>query len=128
MEKARQAVIRVRRLGSASMLVLDLIQKNKVEGVQAVALYGAQLKWCRQKGLCKNNQKQANRKGRTTTGMLQYASIGVVVWKAGLQPVVSVLNKWQRRYSLKLLAAPQTEHTRDILPVSLREGEEQAHT
>lgn len=57
--------------------------------------------------------------------MLWCAPMGVVVQDAELLPVVTLLNSRQRRYSLGLLAAPNTQPVRDILPLTLREGKVQ---
>lgn len=59
------------------------------------------------------------------TGMLQFATMELMVWETCLRPTVSVLNNRQRRYGLRHLGASRTQPTRDILPVTLKEGEEQ---
>lgn len=64
--------------------------------------------------------------GRVVTGMMLSAPVGVVIHEAGLQPPLSVLNNRQSRYGYRLLAAPVTLSAYNILPVSLREGDEQA--
>lgn len=58
--------------------------------------------------------------------MFQTALKVAVVRGAGLRPPVSLVNNRQRRYRYKLLAAPISQPTRDILLVTLCTGEEQA--
>lgn len=57
--------------------------------------------------------------------MFRTAPRVAAVSEAGLWPAVLLLNNSQLRYSYVLLAVPQSQSTRDILPVMLREGEEQ---
>lgn len=49
-----------------------------------------------------------------------------MVPEAGLRLPVSLLNNWQRRYAIRLLAAPITQLTRGILLVTLCQGDEEA--
>lgn len=70
----------------------------------------------------------ANRQGRVIIGTLQSSLVGVVVREADLRPALSVLNNRQWRYGLRLLAAPKTQSTRDILPLILQEGKEQSQS
>lgn len=58
------------------------------------------------------------------TGMLWSTPMKVVLREAGLMPVVSLRNNRQWRYDIRLLTAQVTQPVRDILPVTLREGEE----
>lgn len=67
-----------------------------------------------------------NRQGRATTGTFTSAQAGIVVRDEGLRPAISLVNKKQHRYRFRLLAGPRSQLTRDILPVPLREREDQA--
>lgn len=60
--------------------------------------------------------------------MLRSTPTGVIVRDAGLHSAVSLLNTRQRSYELQLIAASKTEPARDILPVTQRDGEEQAQS
>lgn len=55
--------------------------------------------------------------------MLQSASVEAVVWEAGLETVVLLLNNRQQRYALGLLTAPKPQPTREIMSVTLQERE-----
>lgn len=79
----------------------------------------------RQKRWCEGYQRLVNRQGRTITVMLQCVPVEVVVQEAGLRPAVLLLNNRQWRYILRFLAAPKTHPARDILPVTIRDGEDQ---
>lgn len=57
--------------------------------------------------------------------MFRSTPTGLVTREAGLKPAVSLLNNRQRWYGYRQLAAPITQPTSDILPVILREGDEQ---
>lgn len=48
--------------------------------------------------------------------------------EAVLKAALSLLNNRLRRYDYRLLAAPQLQPKRDILPVTLREGEKQTQS
>lgn len=58
--------------------------------------------------------------------MMLSAPVGVVTREAVLQPTLSLLNNRQYRYEYRLLVASVTQHARDILHASLREGKGQA--
>lgn len=51
-----------------------------------------------------------------------------VVGEAGLRPELSLLNNQQSRYEYRLLVTPASQLTRDILPITIRDGAEQAQT
>lgn len=89
---------------------------------QAVTVYNCEL-WLRGQTLyCYDYQKLVNTQGKTIKGMFRSASERIVVMGARLRPAVSLLNNRQRRYEYRLLVAPRTQPTREILPVKLREG------
>lgn len=56
------------------------------------------------------------------------APMVVVVREAELRPALFLLNNRQRRYQYRLLAATELQSTRDILPATLGEGDEQAQS
>lgn len=58
--------------------------------------------------------------------MSQSAPTGIVTGEAGLWLPLYLLNNRKRWYVYRFLAEPVTQPTHDILPVTLREGEEQA--
>lgn len=93
-----------------------------------MALYRPELWWHGQKESSEKYQKLVNRQGRAVTGMFQTTPRVSVVRYAGLRPAVSLLNKRQRRYRQRILAAQRSQTTRDILPVTLPEGEKQAQS
>lgn len=94
--------------------------------VQAVARYGANIWWQGQRGWCEEYQRLVNRQGRAIRDMFPSAPEGVVIREAGHRLTISLLNNKQQKYELRLLTAPITQPTRDILPVTVWEGEEQA--
>lgn len=58
--------------------------------------------------------------------MFRLAPTGIATCKAGLWPALSLLNNRHRQYRYQLLVALVTLMTGDILPVTQREGNEQA--
>lgn len=60
--------------------------------------------------------------------MFESAPARIVVRESGMRSAVSLLNNRQRMYGYCLLAAPRIQPIRDILPVTLREGEDQAQS
>lgn len=91
-----------------------------------MALYGAEIWSHSYKGCCGEYQKLVNIHERTFTRIFQSAPKVVVVPEAGLKPEISQLNNRQRQYGYRLLAALRSQPTRDILPITLHLGEEQA--
>lgn len=67
-----------------------------------------------------------NKQGWAITGMFPSAPKVGVVREAELHPVLPLLKNSQRRYGYSLLAASPSQHTVDIVPVTMCEGEEQA--
>lgn len=59
-------------------------------------------------------------------GILQFAPVRGVVLEGGLHPTIYLLNNRQQLYGLRLFLALRTQPTRNILPVTLQEGMEQA--
>lgn len=122
-QKARRAEARLRSIVSKKGLSPGLVRRIQIAAVQAVALYGAELWWRNQKTWEQEYQKLVNRQSRTVTGMFRDAPTGVLVKEAGLQPAKSLLNNRQRRYAQKLLALPNDNTLRSILPETLRDGD-----
>lgn len=128
LEKARREEDGVGRLAATRVLAPGLVGQIQVAVVQAVVLYGAEICWNCQKGWCEEYQKLLNRQCRAITGMIRSAPVVVVTRETVLRPALSLLNNKQRRYGLRLLAEPVIQHARNILPASLREGNEQAQS
>ncbi len=92
--------------------------------VQSIALYGAELWWRGQKNHKHTIQKLINRQGRAITSMYPSTLIHPLLSEAGLIPAQLVLDSRQKAYAYRLLTVPDCHPTKQILPISLREGDE----
>ncbi len=92
--------------------------------VQSIALYGAELWWRGQKNHEHIIQKLINRQGRAITGIYPSTPIHPLLSEAGLIPAQLVLDSRQKTYASWLLTVPNCHPTRQILPKSRREGDE----
>jgi hypothetical protein len=104
--KARKAEARVRTLVGKLGLTPADVRKIQVAAVQAVALYGAELWWDRQKEPEEDIQKLVNRQARAITGALPTTALGPLVKESGLRSAESLLNNRKRRFGLRLLNTP----------------------
>lgn len=93
-----------------------LVRKIEVSVVQRVALSQAKIWWNIRPSLCEKLQNPINRQSRVVAGMLRLAPTNIVTGEARVQPAPSQLNNRESRYKYKLLAASQTQPTRDISP------------
>lgn len=58
-------------------------------------------------------------------GMVQLATVGMIVGKVSLHLMLFLLNNRHRRYDRPLLERIRAQPTRNILPVTLRKRQEQ---
>ena len=123
LHKAKRAEARLRSIVGKQGLAPGLVRKVQIAAVQAVAFYGAELWWRDQKSWCSELQKLINRQGRSITGMMKSAPVGVTLRETGLKPAAVILNNRQRRYTERLLRLPKNNPAHKILPVSLRDGD-----
>ena len=64
-----------------------------------------------------------NRQARSITGMYSTTLIHPLLCEAGLVPASVLLDHRQRVYTHRLLCLPNSHPTKEILPISLREGD-----
>ena len=94
--------------------------------MQSVALYGAELWWKGHKHYQKDLRKLINRQARSITGMYQSSPIFPLMSESGLLPAHILLDFRQRPYAHRILSLPDSIPTKDILPIALRTGDENA--
>ncbi|KAL1978972.1 hypothetical protein VTN96DRAFT_7858 [Rasamsonia emersonii] len=126
LRKARMAEARVQSLCRQQGLPPGLVRKIQVAAVQAVALYGVELWWQGQKDRLAGIQQLVNRQARAITGMFRTTPIGPLVREAGLEPAETLLEARQLGYIIRLLGLPGDHPAKQILPVTLREGDQHA--
>ena len=64
-----------------------------------------------------------NQQARLITGMYSSTPIHPLLCEAGLIPASILLDYHQRRYTHRLLSLPDSHPTKEISPISLREGD-----
>lgn len=64
-----------------------------------------------------------NRQARSITGMYPSTLVHPLLCEVGLIPASILLGYRQRRYTYRLLSLPESHPTKEILRVSLREGD-----
>lgn len=69
-------------------------------------------------------QQMLNRQARSITGMYPSTPLHPLLCEASLVPASTLLNHRQRSYAYRLLSLPDQHPTKEILPVSLRVGDE----
>lgn len=69
-----------------------------------------------------------NKQGSAMTGIFWSAPTGIMVRYTGLRFAVSLLNTRQSRFRFRLLTVARSQPSRDILLVTLREGDDQAQS
>jgi len=104
--KARRAQSRVRSLMTKKGLSLEGCQRIQIAAVQAVALYGAELWWKKQKGKAQEVQKILNEQGRRVTGCFRTTPQGALMNDAGLRLANAIFNNWVRRYKMRQMMMP----------------------
>ena len=92
--------------------------------VQSIALYGSELWWKGQKKHEHTIQHLFNRQARAITGMYRSTTLHPLLCEAGIIPASTCLDYRQRLYAHRLLSFPEQHPAKDILPVSLRKGDE----
>ncbi|KAL2004773.1 hypothetical protein VTN00DRAFT_3301 [Thermoascus crustaceus] len=120
LRKARTAEARVQALCCRQGLPPGLVRRIQVAAVQAVALYGAELWWQGQKDRLTGIQQL--RQAQAVTGMFRTSPIGPLIREAGLEPAETLLEARQLGYTIRLLGLPNSYPTRQVLPVTFREG------
>lgn len=126
MKKAKAAEARIKGLSKTYGLCPGLVRRIQIAAAQSVAFYGAELWWKGQKNYQKDLQKLINRQARSITGMYQSSTISPLMSSLGLLPAYILLDSRQRVYAHRLLSLPDSIPTKDILPITLRTGDENA--
>ena len=121
--RARTAKVQIKGLTKAYGLVPGLVRRIQLSVVQSTALYGAELWWKGQKNHERTIQQIINRQARSITGMYSSTPIHPLLCEAGLVPASVLLDHRQRVYTHRLLCLPDSHPTKEILPISLREGD-----
>ena len=124
LQKARTAEIQIKGLTQTYGLAPALIRRIQIAVVQSIALYGAELWWRGQKNHETTIQKLFNRQGRAITGMYPSTPIHPLLSEAGLIPAKFLLDFRQKSYAYRLLTLPDYHPTKQILPISLRNRDE----
>jgi hypothetical protein len=104
--KPKQAEARVRSLVDKLRMTLPNVRRIKVAAVQAVALYGAELWWDRQKDPREDMQLLVNRQARAISGALPPTTLGPLTKQSGLRSEEPLFNNRTRRFGLRLLSTP----------------------
>lgn len=99
------------------------MRKTEIAAVQAIAFFGAEIWWHRQKIHQGELQKLLNKQARAITGMYRSTPIGSLMSESGLIPARIMLDYRQRKYAHRLLTLPDGHPTKDILPITLRAGD-----
>lgn len=68
-------------------------------------------------------QKLINRQARSITGMYQSTPISPLMSESGLPPAHVLLDFRQHAYAHRILSLPNSIPTKDILPITLQEGD-----
>ena len=123
-QRACTAEIQIKGLTRTYGLAPALIRRIQIVVVQSIALYGAELWWKRQKNNEHTLQKLVNRQGRAITGIYPSAPICPLLSEAGLIPAQLLLDARQKSYAYRLFTLPDCHPTKQILPISLKEGDE----
>ncbi len=111
--KARTAEIQIKGLTKTYGLVPSFVRRIQLLVVQSTALYGAELWWKRQKNHERIIQQMISRQAQSIMGM--YLST----------PIRSLLCDYcQRIYTCRLLRLPKMHPAKNILPISLRKGDQ----
>jgi ribonuclease HI len=126
LQKARNAEARIKALCRQQGLAAGLARRMQIAAVQSVALYGAELWWQGQKDRSQNIQRLVNRQARAITGMFSTTPVGPLIKEAALTPAEALLDDRQLRYTTRLLGLPRGQPTKQVLPVTLREGDRHA--
>jgi hypothetical protein len=64
-----------------------------------------------------------NRQAKTITEALKSTSIGPLLKKANITPVIPLLDNKQRRYAARALKLPRNHSVNNLLPPTLRYGD-----
>ena len=120
---AQVAEIQIKGLTQTYGMVLGVVRKVQLAVVQSIALYGVKLWWKGQKNHEQTVQKLLNRQARSITEMYPSTPIHPLLSEAGLIPAKILLDFCQKRYTYCLLTLPDGHPTKEILPVSMREGD-----
>ena len=123
-KKARIAEIQVKGLTQTYGLVPALVRRIQLSVIQSTALYGSELWWKGQKNHEHTIQQLFNRQARAITEMYRSTPLHPLLSEAGIVPASTHLDYRQRLYAHRLLSLPDRHPAKDILPASLREGDE----
>ncbi len=122
-KRARIAEIQIKGLTRMYGLVPGLVRRIQLSVVQSTALYGSGLWWKGQKNHEHTFQQLFNRQARAITGMYRSTPVHPLLCEAGIIPASTHLDYRQKLYAHRLLSLPDQHPAKDILPVSLREGD-----
>lgn len=71
-------------------------------------------------------QQLVNWQARAITGMFRTTPIGPLVQEAGLEPAETLLEARKLGYTIRLLSLPRDHLAKQILPMTLWEGDQHA--
>ena len=122
--KARITEIQIKGLTQMHGLVPGLVRRIQLSVVQSTVLYGSELWWKGQKNHEHTIQQLFNRQARSITGMYRSTPLHPLLCEAGIIPASTHLDYRQRLYAHRLLSLPDLHPAKEILPISLRVGDE----
>ena len=123
LEKVRNAEARIKGITGKFGLAPGLIRRIHVAAVQSTMLYGAEIWWENQKSLKKKVEGVINRGARAVTGMWKSTPIDILLAEANLRKAKVLLDWRQRSFSFRLTSLPDKNPAKNILPVTLRNGD-----
>ena len=123
LQKAKRVEGQIKALSKQQGLPPGALWRIHKATAQAVALYGAELWWQGQKDRARGLQTLINQQARAITGAFRTTLIGPLVREAALEPAVCLLEARQQGYIARLLALPDDQPTRGILPITFRDGD-----
>ena len=122
--RTRTAEIQIKGLTRTYGLIPSLLRRIQLSVVQPMALYGAELWWRGQKNHDRTIQQMINRQARSITGMYSSTPVHPLKCEAGLIPASILLDYRQRAYTCRLLRLSELHPAKEILPISLRKGDQ----
>ena len=123
LEKARNAKARIKGITNKFGLAPRLTKRIHVAAVQSTMLYGAEIWWENQKLLRKKIEGVINRGARVVTGMWKSTPIDILLAEANLRKMRVLLDSRQRSFGIRLASLPDENPAKNILPVTLRNGD-----
>jgi len=103
LKKARAAEARLCTLTRMHGIVLEVVIAVQIPWVQAVALYGSQVRWDpKEIGRREHLQLLFNQQARSTLGALPTMPLGAPIRESGLQPAPVALDSKQQEFTARL--------------------------